>query len=202
MKSKILYIAFFLLLFVSCRKQTLQTGDLIFVGLNLDSMSAYGELTYIHTAIAEVTDSGTYIIDATLIHGVDRHPLAVFFEDFTLKDGSLPVFDVMRLKDNAKAASYVENAKKFVGQKYNIHFTKSDTAKYCTELIRDSYIADGKFLFDEKPLDFTDKNGEMPQYWPWLFGLLNCEVPQGKMGVLPKEMAQSDLLEKVDVIVQ
>ena len=73
----------------------LRTGDLIFVGipadysLDSDSMaSAIGEATgeadslnIIHVAIAEVRQDSVWIIDATIAHGVDRHPLDTFLTD-------------------------------------------------------------------------------------------------------------------------
>lgn len=40
-----------------------------------------------------------WIIDATIAHGVDRHPLDTFLRVFTLKDGSYPEFIVKRVKD-------------------------------------------------------------------------------------------------------
>ena len=149
---------------VSChqgRQDTLRTGDLVFVGIPLDysiengSMdeaiaSATGSpdsLNLIHVAIAEVDAEGKWIIDATVKRGVDRHPLDTFITDFTLKDGSLPVFIVKRLKDPSKAAEYVNNAKKYLGRPYDIHFATDDSELYCSELVRDSYIGpDGKYI--------------------------------------------------------
>jgi len=99
---------------MSCVKQQdcLKTGDLIFVGIpadyslddsSMDSAIAVAtgspdSLNLIHVAIAEVEDGQPWIIDATIKYGVDRHPLDSFLTQFTLKDGSLPVFQVMRLQ--------------------------------------------------------------------------------------------------------
>ena len=108
-----------LALLASCTPaaEKLQTGDLVFVGIPADysldegSMdSAITEATggqtglnRIHTAIAEVDDEGrVWIIDATIKYGVDRHPLDTFLRQFTLRDGSLPVFEVKRLQDGAR----------------------------------------------------------------------------------------------------
>ena len=105
----------------------------------------------------------------------------------------------MRLKDNRRAKKYVANAKKHIGKKYNINFTPSDDALYCTELVRNSYV-DWKFkpIFDEAPMDFRDREGTMPDYWTWLFGLLGKEVPQGLMGTLPQSMIMDPQLYHVD----
>ena len=98
----------------SCQRKisedTLRTGDLIFVGIPMDysieggsmdeaiaSATGSDSLNLIHVAIVEVDSEGKWIIDATIKHGVDRHPLDTFITDFTLKDGSLPVFIVKRL---------------------------------------------------------------------------------------------------------
>ena len=93
-----------LLLLTGCGQQVnrLQNGDLVFVGLPMDydaetgSMDAAissatgreGALNLIHVAIAEVQADSVWIIDATIAHGVDRHPLDTFLTDFTLPDGS------------------------------------------------------------------------------------------------------------------
>lgn len=192
----------------------LRTGDLIFVGipadysLDSDSMaSAIGEATgeadslnIIHVAIAEVRQDSVWIIDATIAHGVDRHPLDTFLTDFTLRDGSYPTFKVMRLKDDSQAQSFVENAKKFLGQPYDSAFLPGNGAKYCSELVRDSYVTpDGGYIFSESPMNFENSAGEMPVYWEQLFGRLGMEVPQGVMGTNPKQMSEEPVLEAVEL---
>ena len=87
----------------------IQTGDLLFIGIpgdySLDEgsmseaiASATGEgsgLNLIHVAILEKDSEGRdWVIDATIKHSVDRHPLDTLKSDFTLKDGSQPVYIV------------------------------------------------------------------------------------------------------------
>jgi len=190
----------------------LRSGDLVFVGLPLDysldttSMSsgivaATGDgsrLNYIHTAILEVSADSVWVIDATIKRGVARCPLDTFLVDFTLPDGSYPVFEVRRLKDGPR--DLVENAKKYVGLSYNVHFRPDSTAKYCTELVRDSYLdGNGAPVFPEAPMNFKDPDGEFPPYWVQLFASLGESVPQGLPGTNPNDMRESPLLEKVDV---
>lgn len=203
-----------LVLLTSCHKAPeagIQTGDLVFVALpagyhlyNKDYVGSsyrpdsYEEL-FIHAAIADVDEQGVWIIDATIAHGVDRHPLDVMLEDFALKDGYGCSYIVMRLKNNRKAKQYVANAKKFLGKSYNTNFTPCDTALYCTELIRESYVSrSGKHVFPEYPIDFRDREGTMPDYWTWLFGLLGKEVPQGVIGTTPQGMLLDPQLVYVD----
>lgn len=208
-------IAISLLLFaVSCvgRKDCLRTGDLVFVGLPLDysldstSMDAAiatatgaDGLNLIHVAIAEVQGDSTWIIDATIAHGVDRHPLDTFFKDFTLKDGTLPEFIVKRVS-GVDASAAVERAKSFCGQPYDVYFLADNGSMYCSELVQNSYLdASGKPVFDSVPMNWAAPDGTIPIYWEQLFGLLGMEVPQGAPGTNPQEMFETDLFENVQV---
>lgn len=190
-----------------------RTGDLVFVSipadydLNADSMSSAiasstsggAELMKIHVAILEVQGDSTWIIDATIKHGVDRHPLDTFLADFTLRDGSLPEFEVMRVDVGAAEASqFVQNAKRFLGQSYDVHFLPDNGALYCSELVYDSYVtASGEHLFSQVPMNWKDESGEIPLYWQELFGLLGEPVPQGVPGTNPQEMASERCLHKL-----
>jgi hypothetical protein len=192
---------------------TLRTGDLVFVGipqdysLDPDSMGSAisdatgsGDLNLIHVAIAEVGADTTWIIDATIKHGVDRHPLDTFLRDFTLKDGSMPVFIVKRLKDSRMAEQFVENAKQFLGRPYDVWFSPDNEAMYCSELVRDSYRnAEGEYLFDAKPMNFKNAEGEFPLYWQQLFEKLGYPIPQNVPGTNPQDMSKSPALVTVPV---
>lgn len=204
-------------LFVACRGEkadTLKTGDLVFVGIPMDysldssSMdaaiaSATGDpdsLNLIHVAIAEVDESGSWIIDATIKRGVDRHPLDTFVTDFTLKGGKMPVFIIKRLKDPSKAGEYVSNAKKYLGRPYDLHFMPSDDSLYCSELVRDCYVGPGgEYVFDTVQMNFKDADGEFPLYWQQLFERLQAPIPQGLPGTNPQQMAQSPALVSTTV---
>lgn len=202
---------------VSCgerQEDALRTGDLIFVGIpasySLDSGSmseAIGSATggkdslqIIHVAIAEVEGDRTWIIDATIKHGVDRHPLDTFLTDFTLRDGTLPVFLIKRLKDDSRAGQFVENAKAFLGQPYDVHFMPDNGRMYCTELVRDSYVTPGgTYIFSNAPMNFKSPDGTFPEYWQQLFGRLGVPIPQDVLGTNPHDLSASDALETVEV---
>lgn len=210
-------VACLLCITASCKKASedrLRTGDLVFVGLPMDYSLDKGSmdeaissstgntdgLNLIHVAIAEVSADTTWIIDATIRHGVDRHPLDTFLTDFTLKDGSCPTFIIKRLKDPSSAAAFVENAKQFLGLPYDLHFMPDNDSLYCSELVRESYIGkDGSYVFDSVPMNFKGPDGEFPLYWKQLFGLLGQEIPQDVPGTNPQDMSRSEELETVEV---
>ena len=216
MKNLLIAASCALALFAACTPaaERLQTGDLIFVGipadydLDADSMgSAIADATggqtglnRIHTAIAEVdADGQVWIIDATIKYGVDRHPLDTFLRQFTLRDGSLPVFEVKRLKDDARAPEFVRNAKKYLGLPYDVTFLPDNGAYYCTELVYDSYLDEnGTPIFHSAPMNFRNADGEMPRYWEQLFARIGQSVPQGVPGTNPQAMSEEPALRSVD----
>ena len=213
MKSTLLYLVSVLsLLFVGCTEhyEKPQTGDLIFVGYPagtlsgsggmaeaISSATADGELEFVHTAILEVTDSGDFVIDATIKYGVDRHPLDTMVQQFMLEDGTMPILVYMRLKDDSSVEKYVNNAKTFIGEGYDLYFLPDNGLHYCTELVYDSYIKDGEHLFRSSPMNFKDAEGNMPEYWTKLFDYLGQKVPQGMDGTNPQSMSEAPVLEKV-----
>lgn len=204
-------------LLASCAGSTedsLRTGDLIFVGIPVDYSLDEGSmsdaitsstgnpdsLNIIHVAIAEVQGDSTWIIDATIKHGVDRHPVDTFFSDFTLRDGSLPVFIVKRLVDDSLAGAFVDKAKEYVGLAYDLYFMPDNDSLYCSELVRDSYVLDdGTCLFEASPMNFRDADGEFPPYWTQLFGRLGVPIPQDVLGTNPQAMSASPLLRTVNI---
>lgn len=184
--------------------ESLQTGDLLFVGEGAGSasnsgsmseaiVSATGSIT--HVAIIEVDGSGTtWVIDATPKRGVARYPLTSL-----LKENPDASFTVKRLRDTNGVSRFVENAKAFIGRPYDLTFLPDNDAMYCSELIRESFrLPDGTCLFEEAPMNFLAPDGTVPPYWEQLFEDLGMEVPQGVPGTNPQQMSQSPLLVEVE----
>lgn len=218
MKTRIFIILLWSLICLSgCRHEnglSVQTGDLLFVGVPYDftigdttGMSgaiaaATGDkkdVNYIHVAILEVDSRDSlWIIDATLKHGVARYPFSTFLSDFTLEDGSYPQMDIMRLSDTRHAADYVEQAKAFCGQPYDLCFLPDNDAQYCSELVHNAYRNDdGSYLFSEEPMNFKAPDGTFPPYWVALFDSMGKPIPQGVRGTNPNQMAKEPCLVKV-----
>ena len=218
-------LAMVLLAGISCKKEApavaeeprIETGDLLFVGIPMDYWSddsmaeaiadataAEGDtVNFIHTAILEVDPEGqVWVIDATLAHGVDRHPLDTLLKDFSLSEGNdKRTLCVMRLKDPCDAVRSVEQAKAMLGEEYDVYFKADNGRHYCTELVYDAYLsADGTHLFETVPMNFKNKAGEMPPYWTKLFAMLGEEVPQGAPGTNPQMMIASPNLVYVMTI--
>ena len=200
----------------SCRQAPsgIQSGDLIFVGLPLDytvegdsaSMSdaivaATGDeaqVNYIHVAILEVSDDTTWVIDATLKHGVARYPLDTMKEEFRLKSGDYPLFVVKRLKDNKQRDRWISNAKQYVGRGYDLSFLPDNDEQYCSELVWNSYLdKEGNHIFKAAPMNFKAADGSYPEYWVWLFSRIGMPIPQDVEGTNPNDMARDEHLVTV-----
>lgn len=186
-------------------EERLQTGDLVFVGVEEGSapdagsmsdaiVSATGSIT--HVGIIEVDGSGTvWVIDASPKRGVARHTLRSF-----ISDNPRAVFTFKRLRDTSGVSRFVGNAKAHIGEPYDLAFLPDNGAMYCSELIRESCRRpDGSFLFDETPMNFLAADGTVPVYWEQLFEDLGMELPQGVLGTNPQEMSRSPLLEEVEI---
>lgn len=215
MKKPFLYFAALLLCF-ACTQETerLRNGDLIFVGLPADYYTSQSSLegaissatgqegapNITHVAIAEVlADNSIWIIDATIRHGVDRHPLDTFLTDFTLRDGSYPSFIIKRVK-GVDADAAVERAKTFCGRAYDVYFLPDNEEMYCTELVQNSFLdSAGQQVFSSEPMNFYAPDGSLPAYWERLFSRLGMPVPQGVEGTNPQKMSESSRLDDVPV---
>ena len=208
--KKLLFIFSALILIISCgnRNDCLRNGDLIFVRLPSGYHAETGSMdaaisastgdeesgNLIHVAIAEVKADSVWVIDATIKHGVDRHPLDTFLTDFTLGNGSYPDFIVKRVK-GVDVDSAVERAKALCGRGYDVRFLPDNDEYYCSELVQACYLdADGKPVFASEPMNWLAPDGTMPPYWEWLFGQLGMEVPQGLPGTNPQKMFTSEYL--------
>ncbi len=217
MKRTVIILTIILLTLAGCtsgKQDSPRSGDLVFVGIPMNYSLQQGSmseaisaatsdstgLNLIHVAILEVKGDSTWIIDATIKHGVDRHPLDTFIRDFTLRDGSLPTFKIMRPEASAaEAEQFVQNAKKYLGQPYDVSFLPDNGAMYCSELVYNSYITpDGEHLFSEAPMNFLDKDGNMPLYWTQLFERIGQRVPQGIPGTNPQKMATEKTLSPIE----
>lgn len=214
-KPLIFKLLFATAVLTSCHNSSnLQNGDLLFVGNPIDhnatddgSMNSAitaatgrnGEVNYTHVAIVEVDTNGNiWIIDATPSRGVDRHPLDTFLSDFRMPDGSYPIIDIKRLKNKMFRSDFILRAKQFCGRDYDLYFLPDNEEKYCSELVRDAYVAqDGEPLFHAQPMNFQNKDGTFPKYWIELFEQLQQPIPQDIPGTNPNDLSKEQCLEYV-----
>ena len=70
-------------------------------------------------------------------------------------------------------------------------------AMYCSELVYECYLmCDGQHLFEAKPMNWRDKEGNLPQYWQEHFEKLGMPVPEGVPGTNPTDLSRSPQLHR------
>lgn len=179
----------------------LRNGDLIFeragqgrMSEAIDSATSHGDEaeSFSHVAIVEVSGDSVYVIEAVPKHGVRR----VTFDEYMADSADIVV---MRLDGNYDASSFIENAKRFIGQPYDFWFMPDNGKMYCSELVYESYRDDcGEPIFETKPMNFRASDGSVPQYWVDLFDELGASIPHGVPGTNPNDMSRSPLLIPVN----
>ena len=181
------------------------TGDLLFQTEGQSAMSEaitkstrHDEISYVHAAIAWVGKNGDVtIVEASPKEGVHCIALDEFLSSSPSIDGK-PGVVVMRLKEYLQADEAVERAVGHLGEPYDWYYLPNNGRMYCTELIYEAYLdAEGRHIFQSKPMIFRAPDGSMPEFWTDLFERLGSEIPEGISGTNPNDMARDAQLIEV-----
>ena len=173
---------------------SLRPGDLLFFRDTEGMGGAVKESTgqYTHVAIVESVGDTVWIIDATPQNGVSRRPYLRSFKDTP---------DVYRLEDRSDVDSALIRARSFIGLPYDNAFLPDNGAFYCSELVYECFLSDdsqeNRHLFEAKPMNWRNADGELPKYWVKHFKKLKMPVPEGVLGTNPTELSHSPLLRKL-----
>lgn len=183
-------------------EEKLQSGDLLFVSskwYESDMEQAIKASTgqYSHVALVEVDSLGmVWVIEATPRDGVKRKTFNRFESDNDID--MFGSFDIYRFSIPFDTATVIARAKSHLGQPYDDTFLPNNGALYCSELIYECFLdAAGKHLFEAKPMNWRDKEGNLPKYWEKHFTELGVPVPEGVPGTNPTDISRSPLLRKL-----
>jgi cell wall-associated NlpC family hydrolase len=166
----------------------LQSGDLLFVSDTTGMGQAVKASTgnYTHVAMVERAGDSLFVIDATQKRGVARRPIEKTFAN------KMPV-EIYRLTVSFDTAAVIERAKNLIGKPYDNAFLPDNDAYYCSELVQAAFGD----LFESKPMNWRDKEGNLPEYWQKHFKELGIPVPEGVLGTNPTDLSKSPLLRKL-----
>ena len=174
-------------------RYTLQSGDLIFWSKSYSPMEKAVTAStgkYTHVALVECDSAGdVWIIEAIPEKGVQRKSFSDFDRGFSM----LRTFDVYRLTIPFDTATVIARATNLVGKPYDEAFLPDNDAYYCSELVQ---VAFGD-LFESKPMNWRDADGQLPNYWVKHFEKLGSPVPEGVSGTNPTDMSRSPLLKRL-----
>ena len=176
-------------------ERELASGDLLFVRSKDSEMekaisASTGE--YTHVALVERDQKGyVWVIEADGQEGV-RH---IHFYEWEKEYANQ--YDVFRLTQPFDTVDVISRAKRFLWKPYDDAFLPDNNKFYCSELIYECFWKDGEHLFEAKPMNWRDADGNIPEYWIEHFQKLGVPVPEGVPGTNPTDMSRSPLLEKV-----
>jgi hypothetical protein len=172
---------------VHAQWEHLQSGDLLFFsdtgGMGQAVKASTGN--YTHVALVERSGDSLFIIDATPSLGVARRPFSFLFSPLTVH--------LYRLTIPFDTAAVIARAKSLIGKPYDDAFLPDNEAYYCSELIQAVFQP----MFDSKPMNWRDTDGNMPAYWIEHFAKLGIPIPEGVPGTNPTDLSRSPLLRKL-----
>ena len=199
MKKTALFLMFMLTLLQmgwAQQPERLQSGDLLFLTKNRSDMenaitASTGEYTHVALVERDSADD-VWIIEASPKKGVQRISYSQFEREHLLGFFS-ESFNIYRLTIPFDTTAVISRARNLVGKPYDNAFLPDNDAYYCSELIQ---VAFGN-LFESKPMNWRDADGNLPEYWVKHFEELNIPVPEGILGTNPTDISRSPLLKKL-----
>lgn len=154
-----------------------------------------------HCGIAIKSEQGTINIIEAVSRGVVITPLDSFLNRASDASGNPKVL-LGRLKNTnpAEIQSILSNAKSKLGKPYDKIYDLEDDAYYCSELVYFAFKRGEEFIFQPHPMTFTDPktNKTFPE-WVSYFNDLGIDIPEGKPGLNPGGISQSEYIEIVHV---
>ncbi len=170
----------------------LKNGDLLFLqGCEDDIENAICESTgnYTRVALIEVdSNEKIWVIEASPKNGVQR----LKYTDW-LHDNNGNCNNVYRLAEPFDTAAVIARAKSLIGKPYDNAFLPDNDAYYCSEFIQAAFGG----IFESKPMNWRDADGNLPEYWEKHFKELGIPVPEGVPGTNPTDLSKSEKLKKV-----
>lgn len=188
---------------------SLQPGDILFVvnhrrnAITSVTTGIY-DLPIDHVAIV-VNDAclGVCVVEAIPGQGVVRRVLAQFLADNT--DGGhklreqMPVVKTNESRDILAARLLVAfdadsldvKLRGFEGLPYDSLYLPDNAAIYCSELVQKSFVdRQGRLILPTIPMEFRDRNGNIPDVFINFYRRNDKEVPEGEPGTNPGQLSR------------
>lgn len=183
-------------------KIKLQSGDLLFrektsgkISEAIDKVTQTSTKTHFsHVGLVEVSDSGIFVLHASLKGGT----CVVSLNEFQHPEGDSVTVVAYRLKKDWQKAvpAALKKAHQMLGKPYNFSYVLSDTAHYCSEFVYLAFAADS--VFELEPMTFKDpKTHDFFPAWVEYYQKMGIEIPEGKPGCNPNGLAASNKLERL-----
>ena len=201
---KLFILSLILLGMTSCKKQTYQPQDcdLIFQVAKgndfskaiTDATAQTDEIKIDHVGMIVMEKGVPHVLEASSKRGVSVVSLQAFIDE-------LPSGYIIKRVKSSSAIEFekvIQSAKSHIGEPYDWSYLPDNGKMYCSELIYECYRDNnGLPIFQARPMNFLDKDGNMPQFWTDLFKRLQEKIPQGVIGTNPNDLSKEEVLEEV-----
>ena len=168
------------LLLTNCQPKALREGDLLF------------HVAPTGNAITEVTpgmvDHVAIVINAdSVIEAVGKGVVITPLDSLLSQQGRYEAASVRRC-DRRQSVS---RARKYLGRAYDYLYLPDNDDIYCSELVQIAFVDHkGRRIFQTVPMSFHNDKGQITDYWKEFYARYNMEVPEGKPGTNPSELAK------------
>ena len=168
------------LLLAGCQPKALREGDLLF------------HVAPTGNAITEVTpgmiDHVAIVINAdSVIEAVGKGVVITPLDSLFSQQGRYEAASVRRCDRRQSVA----RARKYLGRAYDYLYLPDNDDIYCSELVQLAFVdRKGRRIFQTVPMSFHNDKGQITDYWKEFYARYNIEVPEGKPGTNPSEMAK------------
>jgi len=189
----------------SQNNNTPKNGDLLFCVSDISQMSkAITDATYNgdslqfdHVAIFSYINEEPFVIEASANKGVSITKLEDFLKSCNTINGK-PGVIIKRLDLDVDTETIIERALTYVGQPYDWSYLPNNNKLYCSELIYECYRNnDSCNIFQTKPMNFRNKDGEIPDFWKTLFDKSGEKIPEGVPGTNPNDIFKDKRLQEI-----
>lgn len=188
-----------LLLALSCARNPLQPGDLLFQAGEGDMTDAIESATggsFSHVGI--LGDTLEDVWEAVPGEGVRHVSLQQFLDESALDASGKPFVRVFRTA--CDWPDVLARLQALEGRPYDYAFLPGNEALYCSELVYECYRdAAGEPLFSAIPMTFKGPDGITVPYWVAHYDSLGVAIPEGAPGTNPNDLSRSVILTPVPV---
>lgn len=183
---------------------SLKQGDILFKEYPSDSSftdavvsatSSIDQYRFSHVGVVTMHDSCVYVAEA-VFSGVKETPLDSF-----LLTARLVLATRLKAPYQQSIEPAILRIKALLGKPYDREFLPDNDKYYCSELIYETFLIDGKPIFEARPMTFKDKStGETSPLWIDYFKELNRPIPEGVIGTNPGDMSKSEILDILGLV--
>ncbi|WP_437917903.1 YiiX/YebB-like N1pC/P60 family cysteine hydrolase [Sphingobacterium sp. LRF_L2] len=174
---------------------TLYSGDLIFVGAQVDNLSGAinrvtqrsSAISFDHIGLIELADGKPCILHASTAKGSAREPLDSLIQRNKDKKQAYAIYRVNTDFQYAIPKALAQ-AKTMLGKPYNWSYILNDSSYYCSDYVQRAFQS--AQLFNLEPMTFKNpETNSFDEFWISFYAKLQLDIPEGQPGCNPNGMA-------------